>query len=336
MSLLTIQQLSHRYNNFYLRDINLAVHNNEVVYLIGNSGCGKSTILKLIIGLEKPESGTISLEGQTLSSSTHFIPPEKRGIAITFQHPSLFPHKTVIENVIFATRDSSKAEKYKSAISALKEVGMDKYAEYFPQSISGGQQQLVTIARTLVQKPKLILLDEPFSSLDTILRKKIRRKMLDILKSHKIPAIIVSHDPDEALEVASRIYVMRNGEIIQEGSPYDVYYSPVDAHSANFFGIINKISGSVEKDTFISIWGKIPITDSSKVIPYVRPEAILLANQREGIKAKVISVSFFNRIVEIEVKGEIYHIKFMIALLPKKGDIIYITLDKNQVLFLSN
>ncbi|MBQ4875343.1 MAG: ABC transporter ATP-binding protein [Rickettsiaceae bacterium H1] len=334
MSLLTVRNLCHKYGNFHLKNINIGVNKKEIVYIIGESGCGKSTILKLIVGLEKPKSGFITIDNQTLCSDKLFVPPEKRGIGIIFQHPSLFPHKTVIENVMFAIRDMGKKEQYDAAMKKLEEVGMKSYADNAPHTISGGQQQLVTIARALVQKPKIVLLDEPFSSLDVTLKRKIREQMLLILSKYNIPIIIVTHDPEEALETADKIYIMKNGTIMQEGSPYEIYYNPVNVHFAKFFGVVNKIQAEYKGGEFTSIWGKIKTDRSPPSLPYVRPEAILLANQREGIKAKVLNVRFFNRIVDIAIENETYHMRFTIALLPKKDDIIYVTLDQKQVLFL--
>ena len=336
MPLLEVKDLCHSYGGFHLKDINITLNKKQIIYLIGNSGCGKSTILKLIIGLERPTSGLIKIDNQTVFSTRVFIPPEKRGLGIIFQHPSLFPHKSVIENVMFAICGMGKKEQYNIAMEKLEEVGMKSYADHLPYTISGGQQQLVTIARALAQQPKIILLDEPFSNLDVTLRKKIREQMLEILSKHDIASIIVTHDPEEAMESADNIYVIREGKIIQEGSPYNVYYNPKDIRFAKFFGVINKIKFEYKNGKFISIWGDIRTVLSSEFMPYVRPEAILLANKREGIQAKVISIRFFNRIVDIEIGDERYQMRFTNVLLPKKDDIIYVTLDNSQVLFLAN
>lgn len=335
MSLLEVKNLCHSYGDFCLKDININVNSRQVVYLIGNSGCGKSTILKLIVGLEEAQSGSIQVGDTKVFFKKSVVPPEKRGVGIIFQYPSLFPHKTVVENVIFAIRGIDKKARYNFAMEKLEEVGMALYANHYPYAISGGQQQLVTIARTLVQKPKVVLLDEPFSSLDVALKRKIREEMLRVLVKNNIPALVVTHDPEEALEMADNIYVMRDGKIIQDGLPYNIYYNPIDVEFARFFGLINEIKGEHQGGVFRSIWGEIK-TEHSSLTPYVRPEAILLANKREGIEATVRNVRFFNRIIDIEVDGAIYHMRFTIALLPKKEDIIYVTLDQMQVLFLVN
>lgn len=336
MSLLEVRNLCHSYGNFHLENININIDRKQIVYLIGSSGCGKSTILKLIVGLEQGKFGTIVIDDRVVFSKKVSVAPEKRQVGIIFQYPSLFPHKSVIENVMFAIIGMTKKEQYDLAMRKLEEVGMSSYANYSPSSISGGQQQLVTIARTLVQKPKIVLLDEPFSNLDAILKRTIREEMLGILIKNNISTLVVTHDPEEAVEMGDNIYVMRNGQIIQEGSPYEIYYNPIDVDLARFFGLINRIEGEYQDKEFISVWGEMKI-DNPNLSPYVRPEAILLANKREGIKAQVMNVKFFNRIVEIKVKNnETYHMRFTIALLPKKDDIIYVTLDNKQVLFLAN
>ncbi len=330
-----VTDVCKNYGQFSLKEVNICLKKKQIVYLIGESGCGKSTILKMIAGLERPDSGSITIDGMVVFSKGKMVPPEKRGIGIIFQYPSLFPHKTVLENVMFAINDSEKINKRNFAIEKLKSVGMELFADYLPASISGGQQQLVTIARAMAQNPKAILLDEPFSNLDASLRKKIRYQTMEILQKNCIPALVVSHDPEEALEMGNNIYVMQCGKIIQEGQPYDIYYSPVNTYFAKFFGELDQIKGRYEDGILYSAWGEIKINDES-LLPYLRPEAILVANEREGIKAKVINVRFFNRLVDIEVDETIYHMRFAIALLPKKGDIIYVTLDRKQVLFLAN
>ncbi len=335
MSLIEIKNLYHNYGTFHLDNINISIAEKQIAYLIGNSGSGKSTLLKLIAGLENAKSGEISVNGQVVFSNRNLVKPEDRGVGIIFQYPSLFPHKTVIENVIFAIRGMDKNAKYNFAMEKLRDVGMDSYADYAPYAISGGQQQLVTIARTLAQRPKVVLLDEPFSNLDSALRRKIREQMLSILLDHDVAAIVVTHDPEEALEMANNIYVMRDGSIIQHGSPHDIYYRPVDLRFAKFFGLINPIPGKYKDNTLHTAWGKISLS-SPKKLPYARPEAILLCNAEEGLPSVVKNVRFFNRIVDIEIQGAIYHVRFTIALLPKKGDIIYVKLDTKQLLFLTN
>lgn len=335
MTLVSIENLYHSYGTFSLKNINITIQHKQIAYLIGHSGCGKSTILKLISGLEIPKSGFISIDNQVVFHNKNIVNPEKRGVGIIFQYPSLFPHKSVIENVMFALHSMSKKEKYNIAMQQLKDVGMESYANHAPYTISGGQQQLVTIARTLAQKPKIVLLDEPFSNLDALLRRKIREQTLNILRNHNISVMVVTHDPEEAIEMADNIYVMRNGEIIQQGTPYEVYSHPVDVQFAHFFGDINRIQGKYKDGVFESAWGTIKAKGQT-LFPYARPDAIFLSNELVGIRAQVKNIRFFNRIVDIEVASTIYKMRFTIALLPKKDDIIYVALDLSQVLFLTD
>ncbi len=200
--------------------------------------------------------------------------------------------------------------------------------------LSGGQQQLVTIARTMAQNPEIILLDEPFSNLDTILRSKIRADVLSIIRRERITTLLVTHDPEEALEVADKIYVIREGRIVQCGAP-GVYNNPKDAHLAQFFGKSNYFE-SVVCDGKVAISGVGDIDassfgDGSKVAVCMRPEAIFL-RQSSGIPATVKLVRFFNSMVYIEVQGCAYWMKFTGSVLPEVGDVISVSFDLGKVL----
>ncbi len=333
---LELKDISHHYNrnSFALNNINIKVNKSAVACLLGPSGCGKSTILKLIAGIEKPKSGSITISDKVIVSDHIFSPIEKRKIGLIFQHPALFPHKTVIENIIFAIKKCNKEEKYKAALEVLNLVNMADYKDLYPHMLSGGQQQLITIARTIAQKPEIALLDEPFSNMDVILKRKIRKDMLSLFKEKNITVLLVTHDPEEALEIADAIYIIRDGNIIQYGTPYDIYYNPKDYALAKFFGELNHFHAVAQKNHVESPFGKIPINlpnDNDRVIVCIRPEAILLQNHG-GIQAIVDSVKFFNRMVCINIKSCLYLMRFPVALLPNKGDIISVALDLNQVL----
>ncbi|HCE59241.1 MAG TPA: ABC transporter ATP-binding protein, partial [Wolbachia sp.] len=186
------------------------------------SGCGKSTILKLIAGIENPGSGSIVINDRLVASNKASVAIEERNIGLIFQHSALFPHKTVIENVIFAIKKFTKKEKYNTALEILKLLNIEKYENAYPRVLSGGQQQLVAIARVIAQNPDIVLLDEPFSNLDILLKRQIRQYILSLFKKKNIPVLMVTHDPQEALEVADFIYVIRNGKVIQSGTSSDI------------------------------------------------------------------------------------------------------------------
>ncbi|CEI84643.1 ABC transporter family protein [Ehrlichia minasensis] len=333
---LRLENVFYKYKKgqFLLNDININCKQGEVVCLLGPSGCGKSTILKLIAGLEDLQYGSICINDKVVVDSNFCMPTEKRNVGLIFQHPSLFPHQTVIENVMFAVKDSSKTQKFNIALNVLQSINMVAYKDMYPDMLSGGQQQLITIARVIAQKPEVILLDEPFSSLDTALRINIRRHVLSLLKSKKITVLLVTHDPEEALEVADTVYIMRDGYIIQYGTPYEIYYNPKDHMLAQFFGEINHFVCTV-KDYCIELpIGKIPaqsFANGEEVVVCIRPEAII-SHSNNGIKAVVKQIKFFNNMVCVCVGDCLYWMRFANVVLPQIGDTIFILLDLNKIL----
>ncbi|WP_168464365.1 ABC transporter ATP-binding protein [Wolbachia endosymbiont of Ctenocephalides felis wCfeT] len=245
-----VNNISYFYNNqddFALSNINIEVKKGNVVCLLGHSGCGKSTILKLITGIENPKSGTIFINDRLVAGNKTSIAIEDRNVGLIFQHSALFPHKTVVENITFAVKNVSKAEKYKIALSILQLLNIEKYENMYPNVLSGGQQQLVAIARVMAQNPEVVLLDEPFSNLDILLKRRIRQHILSLFRRKNIPVLMVTHDPQEALEVADFIYVMRDGRIIQSGISSDIYNQPKDDTLARFF---SDLSSTVQLSKF--------------------------------------------------------------------------------------
>ncbi|MDD9332086.1 MAG: ABC transporter ATP-binding protein [Wolbachia sp.] len=235
----------NNHNDFALSNINIQVKKGHVACLLGHSGCGKSTILKLIAGIENPKYGSIFINDRLVASDKASIAVEERNIGLIFQHSALFPHKTVVENIIFAIKNSSKKEKYNIALEILDLLNIEKYEDAYPNVLSGGQQQLVAIARVIAQNPDIVLLDEPFSNLDVLLKRQIRTYILSLFRKKNIPVLMVTHDPQEALEVADFIYVMRNGRIIQSGVSSDIYNRPKDDMLAKFF---SELSSTVKQD----------------------------------------------------------------------------------------
>lgn len=205
---IVIKDLSFKYKNakdYQIKNFNLKIEKGEIVALLGPSGSGKSTILRLISGLEVPSMGEIIVENRTLYNKDIFIEPEKRGIGMVFQDYALFPHMTVEKNVLFGVGNVDKKEKQRILDEVLELVDMKDFKKRYPHELSGGQQQRIAIARALAPKPSLILLDEPFSNLDANLRKKIRNEIKDILKKSHTTSIFVTHDIEDANDVADRI-----------------------------------------------------------------------------------------------------------------------------------
>ncbi|KJV68649.1 ABC transporter ATP-binding protein [Candidatus Neoehrlichia procyonis] len=333
---LQLSDVSHRYrkSKFLLDNINISCKKGDVICLLGPSGCGKSTILRLISGLEKLQSGSICINNKVIANEKVFVPTENRNIGLIFQHPSLFPHQTVIENVMFAIRDVSGSQKVSIALEMLASINMEHYKDVYPHMLSGGQQQLITIIRAIAQQPDIMLFDEPFSNLDTMLKLKIRKHILLILKQHNITVVLVTHDPEEALEVADKIYVMSDGYIVQSGTASEVYYNPKNHILAQFFGEVNCFySKVVNKSVHLSI-GKIPTTfnEGDNVMVCIRPEAIIPQQYGVGVKVIVKFVKFFCNMLCVGSKDNLYWMRFSGAVLPKIGDNIFVSLNIDQVL----
>jgi spermidine/putrescine transport system ATP-binding protein len=227
-----------------LHDITLGVQNGEFLSLLGPSGCGKTTLLRTCAGLEAPTKGSIFLEGQDV---TH-LPAHKRPVNMVFQRWALFPHKTVAENIAFGltVKKVPRSDIAKQVRTMLGLVKMQGYEERYPKQLSGGQAQRIALARALVMQPKVLLLDEPLGSLDLKLRKEMQIELINIHKKLGTTFIYVTHDQEEALTMSDRIAVMREGEIIQDGPPSEIYQRPSSVFAAQFIGEAILFEGRIE------------------------------------------------------------------------------------------
>lgn len=218
--LVKINNLCFKYKNSKksnIRNFNLDVQKGEIVSILGESGSGKSTILRLIAGLEIPEDGQIIIDNNYVVSEEIFILPEKRGIGMVFQDYALFPHMTVAENIMFGLKKISKSEKDKRVKEMLDLVNLEGYERRYPHELSGGQQQRVAIARAVAPSPSVLLLDEPFSNLDAHLQNKIRSELKEIINRMGITSIFVTHDKEDAKSLADKVVILKDGEIIKYG-----------------------------------------------------------------------------------------------------------------------
>ncbi len=229
-----------------VRGVNVSVRRNELFALLGSSGCGKSTLLRMLAGFETASSGRILLDGQDITA----IPPYRRPVNMMFQSYALFPHMSVEGNVAFGLKQEGVEpnEINERVRDALELVQMGQYARRKPHQLSGGQQQRVALARSLVKRPKLLLLDEPMSALDKQIRQKTQIELVRILKQVGVTCIMVTHDQDEAMSIADRLAVMTDGQIVQVGSPRDVYTFPTSRFVAGFIGSTNLFSGTIVVD----------------------------------------------------------------------------------------
>ncbi|KAG8152857.1 ABC transporter ATP-binding protein [Burkholderia catarinensis] len=229
-----------------VRSVNLTVRQGELFALLGSSGCGKSTLLRMLAGLETVTSGKILIDGEDLAQ----MPPYKRPVNMMFQSYALFPHMSVESNVAFGLKQEGvpRAEMKERVHAALELVQMSKYAKRKPHQLSGGQQQRVALARSLVKRPKLLLLDEPMSALDKQIRQRTQIELVNILNRVGVTCIMVTHDQEEAMTMANRLAVMSEGQIVQIGSPNEVYEYPNSRFSAEFIGSTNLFDGVTVED----------------------------------------------------------------------------------------
>ena len=313
--MLEFEQVSHQYNGeSSVHDISLTIQTGEVVSLLGPSGCGKTTLLRLAAGLEKPSHGCVKLNDKLISSPTYLLPPEKRGIGLVFQSYALFPHLTVLDNVLFGL--SSKGSKaVRKALNLLAELDLDKLADSFPHELSGGQQQRVALARALAPNPDIILLDEPFSGLDSRLRDKVRDQMLHVLKERKTAALMVTHDAEEAMFMSDRIMVLNEGKTEQQGRPIDLYCRPQTGFVAEFFGEVNKLSGVAMNGMIDTIFGPIEtpnLVDGTPADIVIRYEGLQLTPNEKGVKAYVMESHLLGRSslvhMSVPTSAEILHL----------------------------
>ncbi len=286
--------------------VSFAVPAGEIVVLLGPSGCGKTTTLRCVAGLEHPTAGSISIGGRVVSSPTQGIlmPPRLRDIGMVFQSYAVWPHMTVRQNVIYPLkhRNIPRADANRKVDDVLALVGLSEYADRPVVALSGGQMQRVALARSIVYHPQLLLLDEPLSNLDAKLRLRLRDDLRRILKAAGMTALYVTHDQAEAVVLGDRIGVMRDGKLLQMGTPDEIYNRPADLFVANFTGATNEITGTLRARN--GIYGVVeieggrtleatlmqPITLGDPLRIALRPENIAIgqANGAEALRARVL------------------------------------------------
>ncbi len=279
--ILSVQNLTKRFGPEappVVHEVSFDVGDGEIFAVLGPSGCGKTTTLRCIAGFERATAGTVVMGEHTLSGTKAHVPPEEREVGIVFQDYALFPHLSVLENVAFGLQGAPRDERLARARETLEMVGLSGFEERSPQHLSGGQQQRVALARTLVPEPDLILLDEPFSNLDALLRQETRQEVRDLLKEKGMSAVLVTHDQEEALSFSDRLAVMRSGQLDQVGTPEDVYYHPRTLFVAQFLGRTNLLlsqAAGTEADTPL---GRVTLNRSAEgtVLVSLRPEHLTI------------------------------------------------------------
>jgi iron(III) transport system ATP-binding protein len=291
-----------------LDEVSLAVRPGELVCLLGHSGCGKTTLLRVAAGVESPLEGRVLLDQREVTGPKLFLPPEERGVGLMFQDYALFPHLSIIENVMFGLRDLSARDAGIAARQALARVGLDHYASDYPHVLSGGEQQRVALARSIAPRPGVLLMDEPFSNLDRRTRDAIRDETVAILRETGATTIVVTHDPEEAMRIADRIVLMRSGRIHQEGTAEHIYRCPVDIFAARFFCDFNEVEGVVRGrrvETPIGLFAAPELSDGAAAVLCVRPQGVRLRPAGCSLPARILSRRFLGEVdlVEVAVQG---------------------------------
>ena len=303
MSSLILQGVSYHYNGTkVIHDLDLTVGKDEIVCLLGASGCGKTTTLKAIAGLIEAKQGSIFIDGKLVSDEQSFVSPEHRNIGMMFQDYALFPHLTVANNIAFGLSKMSKAQKQQRVDEMLKLVHLIGCADRFPHQLSGGQQQRVAIARALAYKPSLLLLDEPFSNIDTQVRFELIADIRRIIKATQVSAVFVTHSKEEAFAFSDTLAIMHRGKIEQQGTPEQLFAAPCSKEVAEFLGqgiylIAEALTATEYKTPFGLVESYVESKHNVSVgLIYVRPHQIELVADNQSDKfskrATIISRRF--------------------------------------------
>jgi iron(III) transport system ATP-binding protein len=297
-----------------LAGLDLEVPSGSLTAILGPSGSGKTTLLRLLAGFERADAGTIGIGGVMVDGPGVYLPPERRRIGYVPQEGSLFPHLTVAGNVGFglpARKHGARQRRGAKVEALLETVGLAGLGRRYPYQLSGGQQQRVALARALAIEPALVLLDEPFASLDAHLRATVRADVQEIFRRAGTTAVLVTHDQDEALSVADRVAALRDGRIAQCAPPADLYCRPADPRLASFIGDANLVDGVVSGSTVKTLFGCLPL-DPAATIPgsagqvtvLIRPEQIDIVPNEDGLTARVTSNRYHGHDAVLSVQPE--------------------------------
>ncbi len=279
--LITLEHVSLTYpgsTSPAITDISFSVCEGDLTAILGPSGCGKTTVLRVIAGFERPAHGHVVISGKSVASANTWVEAEHRGVGMVFQDYALFPHLTVLQNVAFGLRGvtpNSQREKIREVFAL---IGLEGFESHYPSALSGGQQQRVALARALAPRPAVLLLDEPFSSLDPDMTERMREELLEILERTGSTSILVTHDHEEALDMADNVAVLNTGRLEQLGTPDEIYHTPTTAFVADFVGQADFVPGQVTEGkvvTEVGIFENVGrLKDSTQVLVMIRPDDV--------------------------------------------------------------
>ena len=307
--MVAVEDVALRFGSCVALDaVSLEVETGEILCLLGPSGSGKSSLLRVVAGIERPSGGRVRIAGTDVTAPGVFVEPEQRRVGMVFQDFALFPHLTVAANVAFGLARRSRAEVDRTVGALLERLGLTRYATSYPHMLSGGERQRVALARALAPEPRVLLMDEPFSSLDDRLRDRVRQETIAVLRETGTTTIVVTHDPGEAMRIADRIALMRAGRLLQVGSAEDMYARPATAFAARFLSDVNEFAGACSRGLVDTALGRFPaphMPDEAPVRVCIRPQHILIAAGSTGIRARVVASEFLGHTerVTLDVPG---------------------------------
>lgn len=307
---LTLEHIRHHYapDKVTLDDVSLVAEPGEVLCLLGPSGSGKTTLLRIAAGIERQISGRVLLNDREIAGPNLFLPPEQRSIGLVFQDFALFPHLTILENVRFGLTALSREEARREAMIALTRVGLEHYASSYPHVLSGGEQQRVALARALAPRPAVLLMDEPFSGLDSRLKDSVRAETLAILRQSRATAMVVTHDAEEAMRLGDRIALLNRGQLVQVGTAEELYLNPANLFVAGFFSELNIFDARVSQGMAHTPVGKFAApgrSDGEAVTVAIRLSGFEVSEDSGDVEARIISRRFLGvvELLELAVAG---------------------------------
>ena len=311
-SRLTLEDVERRFGDVVaLAGVSLDIEPGEVVSLLGHSGCGKTTLLRIAAGVDRPDAGRVLVDGKVVDDGSVFVTPERRSIGLMFQDYALFPHMTILRNVMFGLNALDRRSRREEALAALGRVGLAHLAGSYPHEASGGEQQRIALARATVPRPGILLMDEPFSGLDSRLRDSVRADTIAVLRETGATAMMVTHDPQEAMRVSDRIVLMRRGRVIQSGPSEDLYERPQSLFAARFFSHLNEIEADVSGGAARTDAGPFAapgIGEGAAAIVAIRPQGVRLRSGEAsdpGVAGRIVSRRFLgeSELFDVAVEG---------------------------------
>jgi iron(III) transport system ATP-binding protein len=317
--------------------VSLEVGAGEIVCLLGPSGSGKSTLLRAVAGIERTVGGQVTLDGVVVTGPGVFVEPEQRRVGMVFQDYALFPHLTVAANVAFGLK-GARSDVNARVAALLERVGLARYAKSYPHMLSGGERQRVALARALAPNPRVLLMDEPFSSLDRGLRDRVRRETVDLLRETRTTTLVVTHDPTEAVLAADRIALLRAGRLLQVATPEELYMRPNSAFAAHFLGEVNELPGTCRGGRVDTVFGSfsaphVPEHAAARVC--IRPQDLRVAGGPTPIKGRVLASEFLGDAERVIVGVPELNAPVAVRTLARTrlnpGDTVHLDVDPSHV-----